>query len=45
MPPVDITMMNPYWLEDEPVPRAAPMHDGTVDVAIVGAGITGMAAA
>ena len=37
--------MNPYWLEDEPVPRATPRHDGTVDVAIVGAGITGIAAA
>ena len=45
MPPVDVTAMNPYWLEDEPVPRAAPRHEGTVDVAIVGAGITGIAAA
>ena len=37
--------MNPYWLEDEPVPRASPRHDGTVDVAVVGAGVTGVAAA
>ena len=37
--------MNPYWLEDEPVPRAAPRHEGRVDVAIVGAGITGCSAA
>src|SRR5437879_3589607 len=36
---------NPYWLEDEPVPRAAPRHEGRVDVAIVGAGITGCSAA
>jgi glycine/D-amino acid oxidase-like deaminating enzyme len=45
MPPVNVTAMNPYWLEDEPVPRAAVRHQGTVDVAIVGAGITGVAAA
>ncbi|HEX6789116.1 MAG TPA: FAD-dependent oxidoreductase [Gaiellaceae bacterium] len=45
MPPVDTSVMNPYWLEDEPVPRARPRHDGTVDVAIVGAGVTGIAAA
>ena len=37
--------MNPYWLEDEPIERAAPTHQGTVDVAIVGAGVTGCAAA
>ena len=37
--------MNPYWLEDPPVPRASPRHEGTVDVAIVGAGVTGCAAA
>ena len=37
--------MNPYWLEDEAVPRAAPRHEGPVDVAIVGAGITGCSAA
>src|SRR5438876_11095378 len=37
--------VNPYWLEDEPVPRAAPRHEGRVDVAIVGAGITGCSAA
>ena len=37
--------MNPYWLEDEAPPRAAPCHNGRVDVAIVGAGITGCSAA
>lgn len=37
--------MNPYWLEDEAPPRAAPTHPGRVDVAIVGAGITGCSAA
>ena len=37
--------MNPYWLEEAAVPRASPRHDGRVDVAIVGAGITGCAAA
>jgi len=37
--------MNPYWLEDEPIPRVEPRHAGTVDVAVVGAGITGIAAA
>jgi gamma-glutamylputrescine oxidase len=37
--------VNPYWLEDEAPPRAAPRHPGRVDVAIVGAGVTGTAAA
>src|SRR4051794_37131128 len=37
--------MNPYWLEDEVPPRAAVKHAGRVDVAIVGAGITGCSAA
>ena len=37
--------MNPYWLEDELVPRPSPRHEGRVDVAIVGAGVTGCAAA
>ncbi len=37
--------MNPYWLEDPVPPRTAPRHDGRVDVAIVGAGITGCSAA
>ena len=37
--------MNPYWLEDEPVPRPSPRHAGSVDVAIVGAGVTGCTAA
>jgi glycine/D-amino acid oxidase-like deaminating enzyme len=37
--------VNPYWLEDDPVPRSAPQHAGTVDVAVVGAGVTGIAAA
>ncbi len=38
-------MGNPYWLEDEAPPRARPQHDGRVDVAIVGAGVTGCSAA
>src|SRR5712692_10345324 len=37
--------VNPYWLEDPPVSRPSPRHEGTVDVAIVGAGVTGCAAA
>src|SRR3954447_24152764 len=37
--------MNPYWLEDEAPPRASVQHAGRVDVAIVGAGITGCSAA
>ncbi len=37
--------MNPYWLEDEKPPRADSRLDGSVDVAIVGAGITGCSAA
>jgi glycine/D-amino acid oxidase-like deaminating enzyme len=37
--------MNPYWLEDESPPRATPTHAGRVDVAIVGAGVTGCSAA
>jgi hypothetical protein len=37
--------VNPYWLEDEPVPRPSTRHEGRVDVAIVGAGVTGCAAA
>jgi gamma-glutamylputrescine oxidase len=37
--------VNPYWLEDEEIPRSEPRHDGRVDVAIVGAGVTGCAAA
>jgi len=37
--------MNPYWLEEEAPVRASPTHDGQVDVAIVGAGVTGCAAA
>jgi gamma-glutamylputrescine oxidase len=36
---------NPYWLEDEAPPRVRPQHDGRVDVAIVGAGVTGCSAA
>ena len=38
-------MGNPYWLEDKAPPRARPQHDGRVDVAIVGAGVTGCSAA
>jgi gamma-glutamylputrescine oxidase len=37
--------VNPYWLEDEPVPRSSTSYDGRVDVAVVGAGVTGCAAA
>ena len=37
--------MNPFWLEDEAPPRPTHRHDGRVDVAIVGAGITGCSAA
>src|SRR5206468_4253282 len=37
--------MNPYWLEEETPPRAAHRYDGRVDVAIVGAGVTGCSAA
>jgi len=37
--------VNPYWLED-PVPaRANGSHGGRVDVAVVGAGVTGCSAA
>ena len=37
--------MNPYWLEDPAPPHPACKHDGRVDVAIVGAGVTGCSAA
>ena len=37
--------MNPYWLEDEIPPIPAHRHKGRVDVAIVGAGVTGCSAA
>ena len=37
--------MNPYWLEEEAPPRPRITHAGRVDVAIVGAGVTGCAAA
>jgi gamma-glutamylputrescine oxidase len=37
--------VNPYWLEDDAVSRPSPHHNGSVDVAIVGAGVTGCAAA
>ena len=37
--------MNPYWLEAEAPPRRQVEHAGRVDVAIVGAGITGCSAA
>ena len=38
-------MGNPYWLEDDAPKRAEPRHEGRVDVAIVGAGVTGLASA
>jgi gamma-glutamylputrescine oxidase len=37
--------VNPYWLEEETPPRKHVEHVGRVDVAIVGAGITGCSAA
>src|SRR3954471_23072478 len=37
--------MNPYWLEEEAPPRRLVQHAGRVDVAIIGAGITGCSAA
>ena len=38
-------MGNPYWLEDDAPKRAEPRHEGRVDVAIIGAGVTGITAA
>jgi len=37
--------VNPYWLEDEIPPRRQNAHAGRVDVAIVGAGVTGCSVA
>jgi glycine/D-amino acid oxidase-like deaminating enzyme len=37
--------VNPYWLEEQSPPRAESKLDGRVDVAIVGAGVTGCSAA
>lgn len=37
--------MNPYWLEDEIPAIPTCRHEGRVDVAIVGAGVTGCSAA
>jgi gamma-glutamylputrescine oxidase len=37
--------VNPYWLEDERPDIPKRRHDGRVDVAIVGAGVTGCSAA
>ena len=37
--------MNPYWLEDAVPERTNGRLDGRVDVAVVGAGVTGMSAA
>lgn len=46
MPPRTIkAAVNPYWLEDETPLRPSPRHEGRVDVAIVGGGVTGCAAA
>jgi len=36
---------NPYWLDEEVPPRPSSRHGGRADVAIVGAGVTGCAAA
>ena len=38
-------MGSPYWLEDAVPPRPQATRDGRVDVAIVGGGVTGCAAA
>ncbi len=38
-------MTTPYWLEDEVPVRPQPRHEGRVDVAVVGAGVTGCSAA
>jgi gamma-glutamylputrescine oxidase len=38
-------MSKPFWLEEEVPPRLTPRYDGRVDVAIVGAGVTGCACA
>ncbi|HUJ55079.1 MAG TPA: FAD-binding oxidoreductase [Gaiellaceae bacterium] len=37
--------MNPYWLEEPAPARAATPHEGRVDVAVVGGGVTGCSAA
>jgi len=37
--------MDPYWLDDAPPAPPGPQHGGRVDVAIVGAGITGCSCA
>jgi gamma-glutamylputrescine oxidase len=37
--------VNPYWLEDDIPDRPSRRFEGSVDVAIVGAGVTGCAAA
>jgi len=37
--------VNPYWLEDPAPARPPRRHEGRVDVAIVGAGVTGCSAA
>jgi glycine/D-amino acid oxidase-like deaminating enzyme len=37
--------VNPYWLEESSPPRVESKLDGRVDVAIVGAGVTGCSAA
>ncbi|MEK6275786.1 MAG: FAD-dependent oxidoreductase [Actinomycetota bacterium] len=38
-------MTESYWLSEPSEPIAAPLRDGRVDVAVVGAGVTGCAAA
>ena len=37
--------MNPYWLDEPSSPRSGPKVVGCADVAVIGAGITGCAAA
>jgi gamma-glutamylputrescine oxidase len=37
--------VNPYWLEEDAPPLPRGTHEGRVDVAVVGAGVTGCSAA
>ncbi|HEX7254531.1 MAG TPA: FAD-dependent oxidoreductase [Gaiellaceae bacterium] len=38
-------METPYWLDEPSYPRPGPRHDGPVDVAVVGGGVTGCSCA